>query len=135
MGRAGRKSAASDRSYGFCTSGRNARGVSGADLLKGVAVGEAVRIELDVGVDVGGLLPGEGVKVAGGEVDVAVAEGVLALDVGVNVRVGVGDGSVPLNGVSVTYTGPAGEPPNRRTPGLPPLAASMIVVPLPSSKR
>ncbi len=55
------------------------------------------------------------------EGDVAVAEGALALDVGVNVRVGVGDGSVLPNGVSVTYTGPAGEPPKRRSPGLPPL--------------
>ena len=148
--------------HGLVMSGRKRRTGASVDPLPVVAVGEAVCVGVDGGGDGRGLLPGEEVAVAdaGGDVavaegalaldvgvavrvgvgvaggDVAVAEGALALDVGVAVRVGVGvAGGDPPNGVSVTYTGPAGEPPKRRSPGLPPPAASVIVVPLPSSNR
>jgi len=147
--------------HGLVMNGSERRTGMSVDPLPVVAVGETVRVGVDGGGDGRGLLPGEEVAVAdaGGDVavaegalaldvgvavrvgvgvaggDVAVAEGALALDVGVNVRVGVGDGSVLPNGVSVTYTGPAGEPPKRSTPGLPPPAASLMVVPLPSSNR
>ena len=121
--------------HGLVMSGRKRRTGVSVDPLPVVAVGEAVPVGVDGGGDGRGLLPGEEVAVADAGGDVAVAEGALALDVGVNVRVGVGDGSVPPNGVSVTYTGPAGEPPKRSTPGLPPPAASLMVVPLPSSNR
>ena len=148
--------------HGLAMNGSERRiGVS-VDPLPVVAVGETVCVGVDGGGDGRGLLPGEEVAVAdaGGDVavaegalaldvgvavrvgvgvaggDVAVAEGALALDVGVAVRVGVGvAGGDPPNGVSVTYTGPAGEPPKRRSPELPPPAASVIVVPLPSSNR
>jgi len=120
--------------HGLVMNGSERRTGMSVDPLPVVAVGETVRVGVDGGGDGRGLLPGEEVAVADAGGDVAVAEGALALDVGVNVRVGVGDGSVLPNGVSVTYTGPAGEPPKRRSPGLPP-AASMMVVPLPSSNR
>lgn len=99
--------------------------------MTGITVGLAVHVGVltPVGIDVTA-----GV-VVGVAVGVDVAEGVTA-EVGVALRVGVGDEGMPPNGVSVTYTGPAGEPPNRRTPGLPPPGAvSTIVVPLPSSNR
>ena len=121
--------------HGLVMNGSERRTGMSVDPLPVVAVGETVRVGVDGGGDGRGLLPGEEVAVADAGGDVAVAEGALALDVGVNVRVGVGDGSVLPNGVSVTYTGPAGEPPKRRSPGLPPPAASLMVVPLPSSKR
>ena len=122
--------------HGLVMSGGKRRTGASVDPLPVVAVGEAVRVGVDGGGDGRGLLPGEEVAVADAGGDVAVAEGALALDVGVAVRVGVGvAGGDPPNGVSVTYTGPAGEPPKRRSPGLPPPAASLMVVPLPSSKR
>jgi hypothetical protein len=122
--------------HGLVMSGRKRRTGASVDPLPVVAVGEAVCVGVDGGGDGRGLLPGEEVAVADAGGDVAVAEGALALDVGVAVRVGVGvAGGDPPNGVSVTYTGPAGEPPKRRSPGLPPPAASLMVVPLPSSKR
>jgi len=121
--------------HGLVMSGRKRRTGVNVDPLLVVAVGEAVRVGVDGGGDGRGLLPGEEVAVADAGGDVAVAEGALALDVGVNVRVGVGVArGDPPNGVSVAYIGPAGEPPKRRSPGLPP-AASMMIVPLPSSNR
>ena len=122
--------------HGLVMNGSERRTGMSVDPLPVVAVGETVRVGVDGGGDGRGLLPGEEVAVADAGGDVAVAEGALALDVGVAVRVGVGvAGGDPPNGVSVTYTGPAGEPPKRRSPGLPPPAASVIVVPLPSSNR
>lgn len=79
--------------------------------MTGVIVGFAVLVGVLVTVAVNATEVVVGVAVG---VDVVEGDGP---DVVVAVLVSVGDGSAPLNGVSVTYTGPAGDPPNRRSPG------------------
>ena len=71
--------------HGLVMSGRKRRTGVSVDPLPVVAVGEAVRVGVDGGGDGRGLLLGEEVAVADAGGDVAVAEGALALDVGVAV--------------------------------------------------
>ncbi len=84
---------------GRCTSGRKACGFRGALPISGVAVGDTdafgvpTAVAVDVALEVGS---------APVAVGVAVAVGDAAPVVGVAVREGVGDGDMPLKGVSVT---------------------------------